>query len=136
MNNELVKKHLTPPKTIGVVGFSNDKLKASHTVPKYLTKFFNVIPINPNHNEISGLKCYPNLKEAEDNGNTFDIINIFRPSLDSLKVVEQAVSLKEKPKLIWLQSGIRNEEAKKIAKNKKIDFIQDECIYVIHKDFF
>jgi predicted CoA-binding protein len=135
-----IKDHLEKANTIAVIGFSNDKLKAAHTVPKYLTKFYDVIPVNPNHNEISGLETFPDLESLDraltESGKSVDIINVFRPIQDCFKIVQDIVKMKNRPKLIWLQSGIQNKEAKQLALENNIDFIEDKCIYVVHKDLF
>ena len=132
--NSLMKKHFVDAKNVAVVGFSHDKLKIAHTVPKYLTNFYNVIPINPYHEYISGLKAYPDVIEMDKAGEMADIVNIFRPSKDCLSIVEQVVSMTNLPKLIWLQLGIKNSEAKELAEKYNIDFIEDKCIYVEHRD--
>ena len=138
MNKDKIKSHLLNSKTIAVVGFSNDKLKAAHTVPKYLTKFYDVIPINPNHKEIAGRESFPSVKDLDEylnkTGKSLDIINVFRPSDQCLSVVQDIVEMKNKPKLIWLQLHIKNEEAKELALQNNIEYIEDQCIYVVHKD--
>lgn len=121
-------------KTIAVVGFSNDPLKEAHTIPKYLKNFYRVIPVNPNHEAITGLKSYNSISEVLNEETEVDIVNIFRPGKDCLPIVEEIVSAPNKPKLIWLQLGIRNEKAKKLAEEASIDYIEDKCIYVIHKN--
>lgn len=121
-------------KNIAVVGFSKDISKAAHTVPGYMKKQgYNIFPINPSADTIMGLKCYKTLSEVPEK---IDMVNVFRPSQDCLEIVEEAVSrhnLNGDIKLIWLQLGIVNNDAKMIAEENGIEFIQDACIYVEHK---
>lgn len=123
-------------KKIAVVGMSKSVDKAAHAVPAYMAKQgFTIYPVNPTTDEILKLKTYPNLLEVEGE---IDIVNIFRPSQDCLQVVEEAVERKNKKgdiKVIWLQLGIVNNDAKMLAEEYGIVFVQDKCIYVEHKNW-
>ncbi len=136
MNNEdkLMADIFKKPKTIGIVGMSRDPEKAAGSIPQYLlNQGYNVIPINPNAYEILGKKSYSNLKDVPDK---IDIINVFRPSEDVFEIVSDAIERKKQKgdiSVIWLQSGIYSDEARKIAEEKGIIFIQDMCIYVLHR---
>jgi len=111
-----------------VVGLSPDTAKASNIVAQYLMAHgYSVIPVNPEHTEILGQRSYPSLSEVPER---IDIVDIFRKSGDALPVVEEAIALT--PKAIWLQLGIVNEEARKIAQDKGISFFMDLCIKQEH----
>lgn len=129
-----IKKIFSENKTIAVYGMSKNPSKPSHTVPMFLLEQgYNIIPINPTIDEISGLKCYKNLSEIPDK---IDILNVFRPSEQALDVVKEAIERKKKIgdiKIIWLQEGIINEDAKKLSETNGIEFVQDKCMY---KEFF
>lgn len=113
-------------KKIVVVGVSRDSEKASHLVPKYLQEQgFKIIPVNPYADEILGEKAYSSLQEITEE---IDIIDIFRPSEYTPGIVKEAVKLK--PKLIWLQLGIYNQEAKEIAARNNIPFVMNKCMRV------
>lgn len=113
-------------KTIAVVGISRNTEKASNYVPKYLQdQGFKIIPINPMASEILDEQSYPTLKAIP---NKIDIIQIFRPSDETPFIVQEAVKLK--PKLIWLQLSIKNDEAKAIAKKNNIPIVMDRCLKV------
>jgi len=127
MNDEKIKEHLEKAKTIAVIGFSKHQSKTAYKIPKYLTKYYNVIPVNPTTDEIDGLKCY---KSIADVPGQVDIIDVFRPGAQCGEIMKDIVSLPQKPKLVWLQLRITNTEAKKLAEEHKIDFIQNSCIYV------
>jgi uncharacterized protein len=120
-------------KNIAVVGMSTNSSKPAQKVPAYLhSKGYNIIPVNPMADEIIGLKAYKNIADIPDN---IDIVNVFRPSNDALAVVEKAVERKKSKgdvKLIWLQEGIINDNAKKLAEDNGIEFIQDKCM---HKEY-
>ncbi len=115
---------------IAVFGMSTDPAKPAHTVPLYfIQKGYNVVPINPRADEIAGKKAYGSIDEVPGE---IDILNVFRPSDECLEIVEKAVKRhREKGdiKLIWLQEGIVNNEAEKIALENGIDFIQNECLF-------
>ena len=99
-------------KNVAVVGISKNSEKAAHYVPKYLSENgFNIIPVNPTADEILQKKCYPNVGEVDSE---IDIVDVFRPSDQVLPVVQEAI--KKKPKVIWLQEGIHNEEAEELAR--------------------
>ena len=122
-------------KTIAVYGMSTDLSKAAHTVPGYMLKQgYNVIPINPKADTIMKQKVYRSLEDIPED---IDILNIFRPEEEALGIVEEAVARKKKKgdiKLIWLQLGLRNPEAKKLAEENGIEYIEDKCIYQEHKN--
>ena len=132
---EKIKEILKNAKTIAIIGCSNNPSKAAHRIPKYLQEEgYNIIPVNPNHDEILGEKSYKAISEIPQNIK-IDIINIFRPSKDIKALIpdikKRYESIKD-IKLIWLQEGIHSKEAKEFAKENNIEFIQSFCIYKFH----
>jgi len=116
-------------KKIAVVGMSRYPTKAAHFVPKYLSEQgFDITPINPTTNEILGKKCYPDIFSIQ---HTIDVIDIFRPSEQVLSVIQDAI--KKKPKVIWLQEGIHNEEAENLAREYGIDIVFNRCMLAEHQ---
>ena len=116
-------------KKIAVVGMSRYPIKAAHFVPKYLSEQgFDITPINPTTNEILGKKCYPDISFVQ---HSIDIVDIFRPSEQVLSVVQNAI--KKKPKVIWLQEGIHNEEAENLAREYGIDIVFNRCMLAEHQ---
>ena len=116
-------------KKIAVIGMSRHPVKAAHFVPKYLSEQgFDITPVNPTTNEILGKKCYPDISSVQD---PIDIVDIFRPSEQVLPVVQNAI--KKKPKVIWLQEGIHNEEAENLAREHGIDIVFNRCMLSEHK---
>ena len=116
-------------KKIAVIGMSRHPVKAAHFVPKYLSEQgFDITPVNPTTNEILGKKCYPDISSVQD---PIDIVDIFRPSEQVLPVVQNAI--KKKPKVIWLQEGIHNEEAENLAREHGIDIVFNRCMLAEHQ---
>ena len=116
-------------KKIAVIGMSRHPVKAAHFVPKYLSEQgFDITPVNPTTNEILGKKCYPDISSVQD---PIDIVDIFRPSEQVLSVVQNAI--KKKPKVIWLQEGIHNEEAENLAREHGIDIVFNRCMLAEHQ---
>ena len=116
-------------KKIAVIGMSRHPAKAAHFVPKYLSEQgFDITPVNPTANEILGKKCYPDISSVQD---PIDIVDIFRPSEQVLPVVQNAI--KKKPKVIWLQEGIHNEEAENLAREHGIDVVFNRCMLAEHQ---
>jgi len=116
-------------KKIAVIGMSRHPVKAAHFVPKYLSEQgFDITPVNPTANEILGKKCYSDISLVQD---PIDIVDIFRPSEQVLPVVQNAI--KKKPKVIWLQEGIHNEEAENLAREHGIDVVFNRCMLAEHQ---
>ncbi len=127
LEKEIVKI-IKESKTIAVVGASRNPEKAAHAIPKYLKdQGYKIIPVNPSADKIFGEKVYRSLAEIPI---PIDIVDVFRSSEETPKVVESAVKIK--PKLIWLQLGISNDEAKKIAEEHNIKFVMNKCLKVEH----
>ena len=120
-------------KNIAVVGMSRDPVKAAHFVPKYMIeKGYNIIPVNPLANEILGRRTYSKVSDIKSQ---VDIVDVFRPSEDVYSVVEDSVK-KPSVKVIWLQEGIHNAEAEKMALDNKINDVFNRCIMAEHMRLF
>ena len=120
-------------KNIAVVGMSRDPAKAAHFVPKYMIEMgYNVIPVNPSAAEILGRRTYSSVSDIKAE---VDIVDVFRPSEDVYPVVEDSI---KKPgiRVIWLQEGIHNSNAEKIAQESNIDFVFNRCIMAEHMRLF
>ncbi len=116
-------------KRIAIVGASDNEMRPGSYVPAYLlAQGYELIPINPNHSEVLGQKCYPTLADVPGD---IDLVNVFRRPNACADVARQAIT--KGAKAIWLQSGITNAEAQKLAHEAGIDFIQDRCIMVEHR---
>jgi predicted CoA-binding protein len=120
-------------KNIAVVGMSKNEGKPAHFVPKYLIEHgYNVIPVNPTITEVLGRKSYPSIADISED---VDVVDIFRKSEDVPPVVNDAIN-KKGIKVIWMQSGIYNEEAERKAKENGIDVVFNRCMMVEHNQLF
>ncbi|BFH73134.1 CoA-binding protein [Sulfurisphaera javensis] len=128
--DELITYILKNYKNIATIGFSKDPTKPAHQVPKFLiTKGYNVYPVNPSADEILGRKSYKSILDIPDK---IDIVEVFRPSSEVPKIVDEVlerVKQKGDVKVIWLQEGIRNDEAAEKARKAGLIVIQDRCMY-------
>ena len=135
IENKLLKQILTSTKTIAMVGVSSIKKEETSTVirrrpsiivMKYLQEFgYRVIPVNPSS---SGKKISGEIAVAklEDIDTSVDVVNVFRPSKETPTIAKQAVKIGAK--VLWLQFGIKNQEAQEIAKSANITYIANRCI--------
>ena len=132
--DELIKQTLKSAKTIAMVGVSsikkevssNIKRRPSTIVMKYLQEFgYRVIPVNPFS---AGKKIYGEtiVAKLEDISIPIDIVDVFRPSNEAPELAEQTIKIQAK--VLWLQYGIQNDEAKKIVNSKNITYISNKCI--------
>ena len=135
MNDKQIKEILENSKTIAMIGVSSEKKgedpknlkrKPANVVMKYMQDFgYKVYPINPfaEGEIINGEKVISSLDKIPDK---IDIVDVFRPSNEAVVIANEAV--KKKSKVLWLQYGIHNDDAEKIAKDQNMDFVSDKCI--------
>lgn len=122
---------LEKSKVIAVVGLSEKKERASYEVASYLLEQgYEIIPINPNISEWRGIKAYPSLSDLD---REVDVVEIFRKSEFVSDIVDEAVTLGAK--VIWMQIGVVDEEAAKIARNAGLSVVMDKCMMVEHRDW-
>ena len=129
-----IKEILNKYKSIAMIGVSNDPTKASTIVMKYMQKYgFKVFPVNPKAKgqKILGEEVYEKITDIK---NAVDIVDVFRPSKEALDIAKDTVSIKAK--VLWLQLGIRSEEAKKIVEKNKIEYVEDKCTKMEYQKHF
>ena len=115
-------------KRVAIVGMSDDPSRPSHGIGGYLAAHgYEVIPVNPNHDEVLGRKCYARLSDVPGE---IDLVNVFRRPQFCADVTREAIEAGARG--VWLQAGIRNEEARQLAEEAGVDFVQDRCIMVEH----
>lgn len=125
-------KQIFSLKNVAVIGMSRHPEKAAHYVPKYLSEQgFNILPVNPMSSEILNKKCYSSVTEVDE---PIDIVDVFRPSDQVLPVVKEAIKMK--PKVIWLQEGIHNQEAEELARKEGIKVVFNRCMLAEHQRLF
>ena len=117
--------------SIAVVGFSPKEERPSNYVSMYMQKNgYLITPVNPGHQYIGNLKCYPNLESIDY---PIDIVNIFRKSEFVYNIVKSSISIKAKA--VWMQDSVYDKMAEKLAIEKGIMVVMDDCILRQHKIF-
>jgi hypothetical protein len=137
MSQSIVEDILGKYRVIAIVGLSKELGKPSHRVAAYLKKHgYRIIPVNPSLDEVFGEKSYKSLLDIpEVLQRTIDIVDIFRKSEDVPAVVEQVIKMREavgRPFVVWMQLGIVNEEAAKIAREAGLVVVMDKCLMAEH----
>lgn len=114
-------------KTIAVVGLSRDPAKAAHGVPAALQAHgFRIIPVHPSATELLGEKVYRSLKDIPE---PIDIVDVFRPSPEAPGIAREAVEIGAKA--LWLQQGIVSAEARRIAEEGGLEYVENRCTAVV-----
>lgn len=112
--------------TIAVVGLSSNPFKDSFEVAEYLqAKGYRIVPVNPNEREVLGETAYPSLLDVPTDVR-IDVVDVFRRAADTPPVAEQAVAVGAK--VLWLQDGIVNDDARRIAEDGGLTVIMGVCI--------
>ncbi|MCU7495112.1 MAG: CoA-binding protein [Ignavibacteria bacterium] len=120
---------LKESRNIAVVGISNKPGRDSGRIAQYLKdEGYNVVGVNPLVKEFPGIKVYSSLKEVPFK---IDIVDVFRRSEAIPEIMPDVLEVK--PRVLWLQLGIRNDEAVAPASDLGIETIQDKCILVEHR---
>ncbi len=129
--NSIIEKCLRESKSVALVGASPKPELASNEIMDYLMKNnYKVYPINPKYKGqlILGQLVYPDIISIPE---SIDMVDVFRPSPEAVEITKQAIE--KKVTYIWLQLGIENEEAKKIAEANGITMIMNRCTLIEHK---
>jgi len=117
---------------VAVVGLSHDPTRASHEVAKYLLDHgYEVMPVNPNHQQILGLKCYPDLRSIPG---PVDIVDVFQRSERVPGFVDDAIAIGAKT--IWMQLGVTHAGAAQKARDAGLEVVMDRCIKTEHSRLF
>jgi len=118
---------LNTMKTIAMVGASEKDNRPSYFAFKYLLeRGYRMIPVNPGHagETMLGQKVYARLSDIPE---PIDMVDIFRASKYVLPIVQEALSLKTRPQVIWMQLGIRNDEAAALAEANGMKVVMNRC---------
>ncbi|HLL64256.1 MAG TPA: CoA-binding protein [Micromonosporaceae bacterium] len=112
--------------TIAVVGASRHTHKAAHSVPAQMQRHgWRIIPVNPAVTELFGERAYASLGDITER---VDLVNVFRPAREALEVVRQAIAIGAPA--VWLQLGIASPQARQLAEQAGLDYVEDRCIAV------
>jgi len=124
-----VQRILETTKTIAVVGLSDKPDRDSYQVAAYLQQQgYRIIPVNPRAKEVLGEKAYASLRDVPE---PVEVVQIFRRSEEVLPIVEDAIAVGAK--VIWMQSGIVNEEAAARAEAAGLAVIMNACMRSAHR---
>jgi len=125
----LIEKVLREARTIAVVGLSPDPFRPSYGVSHYMQeRGYRIIPVNPGVAEVLGERAYPDLESIPE---PVDMVNIFRRSDQVGPVVEAAVRIGARS--VWMQEGVVNEEAARVAGQAGLDVVMDRCLLKEHQ---
>lgn len=126
--NQNIPVVLNTYKKIAVVGLSPTTHRPSHSVAAYLAESgYEIFPVNPGHTEILGRTCYPSLNHIPE---PIEIVDIFRRAEEVFPIVQSAIEIGAK--VIWMQSGIVNEEAARLALDAGLEVVMDACMKIEH----
>jgi uncharacterized protein len=129
LSKDEIKQIYEETKTIAVVGASTDESKPSHRIPKYLqSQGFKIIPVSPKGGECLGEKVYAKLADIPE---PVDVVDVFRPAEETPQIARDAVAIGAK--VLWLQSGIANDEAEGIAEAAGLKVVMDRCMGATHR---
>jgi predicted CoA-binding protein len=118
---------LNTVKTIAMVGFSPKESRPSYFAFKYLLeRGYRMIPVNPGQagKEVLGCKVYARLADIPE---PIDMVDVFRASQFAKSVVQEAIELNPKPQVIWMQLGVRDDEAAALAEANGIKVVMNRC---------
>lgn len=120
---------LAESRTIALVGASPKPWRPSHGVMRYLlAQGFRVIPVRPDADEVLGVPCVASLAEIDE---PIDLVDVFRRSEHTAEVARAAVEVDARA--LWLQLGIVSAEARRIATEAGLDYVEDLCTAVVHQ---
>ena len=129
-----IKNILSKYKSIAMVGVSKDPKKTSTIVMKYMQEYgFKVYPVNPSAKgeKILGEEVYAKVTDINKN---VDIVDVFRPSSEAYGIAEDAVKIGAK--VLWLQLGIRDQKAKKLVEENKMEYVENKCTKMEYQKYF
>ena len=132
--DDALREHLTgiyrDTRTIAVVGASADESKAAHRIPAYLQQQgYRIRPVNPRGGELFGEPVATSLAEVDG---PVDVVDVFRPAAEAADIARQAVAIGAK--VLWLQLGIADDEARRIAEDAGLTVVMDRCIGATHRE--
>ena len=127
-----LRRILKGSRTIAVVGLSADWFRPSYFAAKYMQEQgYRIIPVNPKYSEILGERCYPDLASIPE---PVDIVDVFRKSEDCVPVARDAVAIGAKT--LWLQIGVINEDARKLAEEAGLSVVMNRCVKIEYARLF
>jgi predicted CoA-binding protein len=127
-----LRRVLKEARTIAVVGLSADWFRPSYFAAKYMQEHgYRVIPVNPKYPEILGEKCYPDLRSIPE---PVDIVDVFRKPTEAALIADEAIAIGAKT--LWLQIGVINNDARRIAEAAGLTVVMDRCVKIEYARLF
>jgi predicted CoA-binding protein len=131
-DSDKIRRILRTSKTIAVVGLSAQWHRPSYFAAKYMQEHgYRVIPVNPGQESIMGEKCYKRLSDIPEK---VDIVDCFRKSSEIPAIAEEAIAIGAK--VLWMQLGVENPEARRKAEAAGLQVIENHCVKIEHGRFF
>ena len=123
-----LRRILTKSRVIAVVGLSAHWHRPSYFAAKYMHDHgYRIIPVNPNYPDVLGEQSYPCLSAIPD---AIDIVDCFRKPEEIVPLAREAVA--KGAKVLWMQLGIRNDDAARIASDAGLDVVMNHCVKIEH----
>jgi predicted CoA-binding protein len=123
-----LRRVLAQHRSIAVVGLSAHWYRPSYFAAKYMQDHgYRVIPVNPGYAEALGERAYPSLDAIPE---PVDIVDVFRKPAEMPGVAREAVA--KGAKVLWMQLGLRNDDAAHIATEAGLDVVMDRCVKIEH----
>ena len=131
-DSEKLRRILRSARTIAVVGLSAQWHRPSYFAAKYMQDHgYRVIPVNPTYDSVLGERCYKRLADIPE---PVDIVDCFRKSEEIPALAEDAIAIGAK--VLWMQLGVRNPEARRRAETAGLEVVEDHCVKIEHGRFF
>lgn len=123
-----LRRILSDARTIAVVGLSAQWHRPSYFAAKYMQEHgYRIIPVNPNYAQILGETCYPSVDAISEQ---VDVVDCFRKPSEMPAIAREAVA--KGANVLWMQLGIHNDEAARIATDAGLDVVQNRCMKIEH----
>ena len=123
-----LRRILSAARTIAVVGLSAQWHRPSYFAAKYMQEHgYRIVPVNPNYAEILGEKCYPAIEAIPER---VDVVDCFRRPGEMPALAREAVA--KGASVLWMQLGITNDEAARIATDAGVDVVENRCMKIEH----
>jgi len=127
-----LRRILRNNRTLAVVGLSANWYRPSYFAAKYMQEHaYRVIPVNPMYEEVLGEKCYKSLRDIPEK---IDIVDCFRKSEEIPALADDAIAIGAK--VLWMQLGVRNAEARARAEAAGLQVVEDRCVKIEHARLF
>lgn len=126
-----IRQLLTETRTVAVVGLSDNPMRPSYGVARYLhEQGYRIIPVNPKLESLWGIKAYPDLRSVRQAGIPVDLVDVFRNPVEVEPIAEDAIAIGAKA--IWFQEGVVNEAAARKAASAGLKVVMDRCAMKEH----